>query len=666
MFIFKYLIPIVLATPFWANQSENANLSKSEKANAVDLLPLRFQNVRGKQFTATVAQRFQESTTEKELKQIYELKQNCLADGFRHSVTNWNVHRKDPGETVMVVSETLWIPDESYISVMVMELENGTKNKERPKYNNDRGRSLVSIPTTGMSLIGLIWDGQRTWDLTDREFWAQATITELDSGDQARLKVPSGVELEIGIKSTGNDELEFTFRSSHSGRLVVTSYRWNHDHFLGMTSEVQGADGYRQLIDLKTTFEAKDDGIREFSIVDVRIGDEVVAILDENLRYEYLGNGKAKPVIDSESEQKIKDLYEKSSKKMPMPSKFDAEFDRSSYLRSRNNSSHCGIYALAGLYALQGEWVPVSELFDNARENDELLGPHGTSAGGMISDLRKRGFHASVVNKMGLGFLDLLNAPAILHFGQSYQAEGTSHWVLFLGKTSVGEYRILDLPRGESAVDGPLLLSYWSGSAIVASKGEDGISSLVLRHRIIQVTKYFAYIAIPMCCLIGFSTTMNKQKRKTLVLHIFGPILLATLMSTAWHSYAKASPARSRIAGAVVRHKSNITVERQLPRCTCDVLLESNVTIVDCRLPGAFEIGHITGAINLPVDASLGELRDVVLGLDANSTIICYCLSENCQWADRVAGLLHDIGAHKCFVLDRGWIGYLEWLNKKS
>ena len=101
------------------------------------------------------------------------------------------------------------------------------------------------------------------------------------------------------------------------------------------------------------------------------------------------------------------------------------------------------------------------------------------------------------VRSLGLEFLNSLEEPAILHFGHSYQAEGTSHWVLFMGTNDHGEYRILDLPRDESSVDGPLLLSYWNGAAILASRNESSLSFQVYVNRISQIVNYVLYIAAP-------------------------------------------------------------------------------------------------------------------------------------------------------------------------
>ena len=54
------------------------------------------------------------------------------------------------------------------------------------------------------------------------------------------------------------------------------------------------------------TSESKDDGMREFSVAKADIGEEVFAMSDRKVRYEYAGQGKAVPVKDSKSERKSK------------------------------------------------------------------------------------------------------------------------------------------------------------------------------------------------------------------------------------------------------------------------------------------------------------------------------------------------------------------------
>ncbi len=84
------------------------------------------------------------------------------------------------------------------------------------------------------------------------------------------------------------------------------------------------------------------------------------------------------------------------------------------------------------------------------------------------------------------------------------------------------------------------------------------------------------------------------------------------------------------------------------------------VAFVDARAREAFEAGHVSGAINLPMDS--GALAPGAMRLvDGAGTVVAYCdASGDCASSKRLAALLSDAGLRDVRVL-RG--GIPQWLE---
>lgn len=80
---------------------------------------------------------------------------------------------------------------------------------------------------------------------------------------------------------------------------------------------------------------------------------------------------------------------------------------------------------------------------------------------------------------------------------------------------------------------------------------------------------------------------------------------------------------------------------------------EKNVTIIDVRPEEEYKQGHITGALNFPVDGLSGELKN----LSPDSEIVAYCRGPFCVFADEAVEILIRQG----YTAKRLEEGYPEW-----
>ena len=216
MLLVKCLLTLILAGSLFGVQTDTGDEKHFDSSHQAqrknfERLQLRFQGLREKKLEATIEQNARQSGGQQ--KQTYQMVQTCLKDGFRRAVVKWRRPKTQELRVINATSELLRIPNESHIVVSGFAFEGGRQSWERPQYSRDQGQSRVTLPTSTMNLVGLIWDGKRVWDLTDKDIWADASVTEPDRDVAGTSKLPSGNELEIGMKEIANGGFEFSFNT---------------------------------------------------------------------------------------------------------------------------------------------------------------------------------------------------------------------------------------------------------------------------------------------------------------------------------------------------------------------------------------------------------------------------------------------------------------------
>ena len=80
--------------------------------------------------------------------------------------------------------------------------------------------------------------------------------------------------------------------------------------------------------------------------------------------------------------------------------------------------------------------------------------------------------------------------------------------------------------------------------------------------------------------------------------------------------------------------------------------------LVDARVPGSLAYGTLPGSINIPVYASLWEIREYLRGVDRDVPLVVFCQSEACGWDEVVGRNLSLLGFDNVAVCDVGWAEY--------
>lgn len=330
----------------------------------------------------------------------------------------------------------------------------------------------------------------------------------------------------------------------------------------------------------------------------------------------------------------------------------DEDFIFKDYIRSRS-SKHCGLYAAINVAIENG----ISSI-----NLENVLSPDYVSqqSGSTVEDLRRLlstefSLETKVVRNAEIAFLRRSDNPTILHFGNSYQAEGAAHWVACLGVDEEGRFRIVDAPHPESPMTAAELLTQWDGLLIVTGHPNSvgTVYNVFFQQVYSVVSRLFSCIVFAfVACIahrllgkraVGFGSSIS--------------IILATVVGcTLFSQFSSASSYMNNPQSVTFSlSKTPLVNEIEYSVTESDSSFHQ-AQVIDARTPSSFSAGHFPGAHNLPVDASLAETKRVIEAIgDRDKQIVVYCQSSKCHWADLVAKRLMFFGFDNVMVFRPGW-----------
>ncbi|MDW8171081.1 MAG: rhodanese-like domain-containing protein [Anaerolineae bacterium] len=135
----------------------------------------------------------------------------------------------------------------------------------------------------------------------------------------------------------------------------------------------------------------------------------------------------------------------------------------------------------------------------------------------------------------------------------------------------------------------------------------------------------------------------------------FSTALLTLGLAACSHTEAASAPAHA--AGGVASSSSapGLASGRIGPQDYVARYVQAQVdhVLIDVRTPGEFSSGHISGALNIPLDQLSHRLSEI----PKDRQVILYCRSGN--RSDQAAALLRSVGYNN--ILDLG--GIIAWQN---
>ena len=88
---------------------------------------------------------------------------------------------------------------------------------------------------------------------------------------------------------------------------------------------------------------------------------------------------------------------------------------------------------------------------------------------------------------------------------------------------------------------------------------------------------------------------------------------------------------------------------------------EGSYILVDARMPGSYQDGHLPEAINLYMGEFDNQVLDLLDRWSPNEAIVVYCDSSQCNASEEIANRLReDFQLDPVFVLKGGWESWEE------
>lgn len=332
-------------------------------------------------------------------------------------------------------------------------------------------------------------------------------------------------------------------------------------------------------------------------------------------------------------------------------------------VRRTSTHPHCGLYCLYSVFKLEGKQVN----FKNLIKPEYLGSIKGSSMTELEQAAKDFGLNVAPLGRLTTQDLKSITSPAILHVKSSIEKKDYDHFVLYMGNRD-GKALIFDPPGEPTLVEFGQVAPIWDGNALVVSSRPLSLSQLAS----LSQKRLAIYAFLSICVILVFHflkrfipITMSFRLRTGYAFGQAGGLVIIAVFAGLLCNYfydggffANASA----VAGVQEAHAGNF-IAKISPEKMQKIAGQSNVVILDARFKRDYKAGHIEGAINLPVNCSDEEYKQIISGLSKDNEIVLYCQSAGCPFAEKKALLLKEDGFKNLSVFKGGWV---EWqkLNK--
>lgn len=322
---------------------------------------------------------------------------------------------------------------------------------------------------------------------------------------------------------------------------------------------------------------------------------------------------------------------------------------------------YCGVLAIYGA---------ASSLGQNANF-ESLLEPEfiGNIAGSSLADLEKAarriGVYTTPFWHLSLRSLQFAQDPMILHVASPGQLEVYNHWQLFLG-TSPDGARIVDHDGRLQHIAWPELLARWDGIALAVHSQPHSLGNYTALES--AVIGWWCVVGCLGAAASGWAmgNVANRSAFRFLRVPALVWLLLLCALSFGISSLRQFGTGVGAVFGTPVLHYVLAATKPPVWQLATPQQIESanqnpdDAIVIDARRPADFDLGHIPGAISIPVEISDAELRSATKDWPRNRITICYCQSERCEFDDILAVRLVGLGFVNVRLWKPGWVGWQE------
>jgi rhodanese-related sulfurtransferase len=273
-----------------------------------------------------------------------------------------------------------------------------------------------------------------------------------------------------------------------------------------------------------------------------------------------------------------------------------------------------------------------------------------STAEDLLAALAEVGLKGKALGFIPLFQLQRIQQPVILHVRTPLQGAEYRHWILFRGFEG-NKAKVYDPPSENGLLTIAELLSIWDGSGIIVYHSQSG-TPLGLHFPLVAVAMV-GFAALVLFAIPPSWPPFRKLLVNSFILATLGHALsprgfLTNQQALQFVFAVHSSPEPSEV---IDYHQ----LKSLMDRGAC--------TLVDARTPQAYELFHLPGARNIPIDANYLRMRRELKELPGEKKIVVYCQSESCPWADHVASHIAKTSRKEVFVY-RG--GVNEWKRENQ
>lgn len=318
--------------------------------------------------------------------------------------------------------------------------------------------------------------------------------------------------------------------------------------------------------------------------------------------------------------------------------------------RANGAEPYCGVYCTFCAVRICSTNVDLNELIDKRYVPSEK----GSSVDDICRAVREHGAYANPFHGIGEASLRASADPVILHVRRPGYNSDFDHWVLYLGNVG-SDARILDPPGETQEVPFSELLAVSDGIGIVVSSHPN--SGLALRAGTwLELGTTLIILSVAIDCARGLLPRLARARWAGIVWITMAVVMGVTLY---WGKAGATGRSVWAASGEVARRYFEANFPVMTNEALRKLIGKPGVTIVDCRLPAAFERGHVSGSINLPVNANTADRARILEDVPLSDQLVVYCQSEFCVWSHQLAGDLFHRGYRNVATYPGGWVDWV-------
>ncbi len=323
---------------------------------------------------------------------------------------------------------------------------------------------------------------------------------------------------------------------------------------------------------------------------------------------------------------------------------------------------YCGVSCLYTVMKLSGSEFDFRSLLKPAYI--------GSYRGSSLSELEKAaddyGLYSISVFNMTSEDLGRLEHPAILHLKFDMTSMRYDHFELFLG-TENGKAKLFDPPNPAKLVSFRELAPRWGGKGLIVSAKPIDHSTVFgpprKRLMIYGLAAIIAILSIRQVRRFIQETMLGSQNKALGLSMVQGAALaiIALLCGMLYHFANDEGLLANANATTLIQQAHLANFIPKIGERKAYKLLNDKAVFIDARFARDYKVGHLEGAISVPVDANDVERRKATTEIPKDADIVLYCQSSKCKFAEIVAVKLIEDGYSNISIFRGGWT---EWVAK--